>query len=67
MWIIQPRLRSLEVLRLRDAAWVHAGYYSDSDKVRAEPFEQHELDLSALWWGLPLRASEASEGELELY
>ena len=67
VWIIQPRIRSLEVLRLRDGAWVHAGFYSDNDRIRAEPFEQHELDLSALWWGLPMRLSEYSEGELEYY
>jgi Uma2 family endonuclease len=67
-WIIQPRLRALEVLRLRDGEWVNAGYHTDGDKVRAEPFQEIELDLATLWWGLPLRASEPGpESELEYY
>lgn len=66
-WIIQPRIRVLEVLRRHEAAWMNVGYYSDNDVVRAEPFEELELDLASLWWGLPLRLSEYNEGELELY
>jgi hypothetical protein len=40
--------------------------YADDEKVRAEPFEALELDLSILWADFPVRASEpaAEYGEL---
>jgi Uma2 family endonuclease len=65
-WLIQPRIRSLEVLRLFDGRWSVLDFHTDADKVRAEPFEQLELELASLWWGLPMQASESIEyGELE--
>ena len=57
-WLIQPRIRTLEVLRLHDGKWLTIGVYGDDDKVRAEPFEALELDLSILWADFPIRASE---------
>lgn len=65
VWLLHPRNRTLEVLRRHDGHWLHVGYYSDSDEVRAEPFDDVELELAILWSALPLRASEGSEGELE--
>jgi Uma2 family endonuclease len=59
-WLIQPRNRTLEVMRLVDRRWSLLGVHSDGDKIRAEPFEGFELDLTNLWWQLPTRASEAS-------
>lgn len=66
-WIIHPRNRSLDVMRLVQDKYSLIDVYSDSEKIRAEPFEQIELDLSNLWWALPTRASEesAAYGELE--
>lgn len=66
VWLIQPRIRTLEVLRLHAGKWLEVGFYCDDEKVCAEPFDAVELDLSRLWWGLPLRASEPSAAsELE--
>ena len=63
-WLLHPRSRMLEVLRLHDGQWLSVGVYVDAEKVRAEPFDAIELDLANLWLGLPLRASELTEGAL---
>lgn len=67
VWIIHPRNRSLDVMRLVDGKYSLIGVYSDSERIRAEPFEALELDLANLWWAFPMRASEgtAAYGELE--
>lgn len=59
-WLIHPRHRTLEVLRLHEGKWLTAAVHRDDQRVRAEPFEAIELDLSILWADLapPFRASE---------
>ncbi len=49
VWLINPDQRTLEVLRLQGDKWLTLGAYSDTDRVRAEPFEAFELDLATLW------------------
>ncbi len=48
-WLIDPQLKTLEVLRLEGGRWVILETCSHDDRVRAEPFEAVELDLSSLW------------------
>lgn len=48
-WLLNPIARTLEVLRRQGAHWLTLGVHKDDDKVRAEPFEAIELDLSVLW------------------
>lgn len=48
-WIIDPIARTLEVLRRHEESWLIAAAYQNQDKVRAEPFEAVEIDLSLLW------------------
>ena len=59
-WLINPRLRTLEVLRLHEAMWLVLGICRDDARVRAEPFEACELERALLWadLGPPLRAAE---------
>ncbi len=59
-WLIHPRLRTLEVLRLHEGKWLAIAVHGDDEKVHAEPFEAFELDLSILWADFPIRASESS-------
>jgi Uma2 family endonuclease len=49
VWIIDPRQKTLEVLRLGDDGWVLRGSWRDDARVRAEPFDAIELDLAVLW------------------
>jgi Uma2 family endonuclease len=49
LWFVEPVERTLEVYRLEGTRWSTAGAFGDTDKVRAEPFAEIELDLSR-WW-----------------
>lgn len=37
------------MLRLREGNWMIVSVYAGNAKVRAEPFDAIELDLSILW------------------
>ena len=49
VWLVDPLVRTLEVLRLGEGGWQIAGTWYDAAKVRAEPFDAVELDLAVLW------------------
>jgi Uma2 family endonuclease len=48
-WFVKPSDRTFEVLRLREGAWSIVGVWEDAAVVRAEPFEDLELELGLLW------------------
>jgi Uma2 family endonuclease len=48
-WLVDPVLRTLEVLRLHAGSWLLVATFGDDDKVRAEPFPEVEIPLAALW------------------
>ncbi|QRO02432.1 Uma2 family endonuclease [Archangium violaceum] len=50
VWLVDPVLRILEVLRLHEGQWLERGSSSGDARVRAEPFEAIELELEALWF-----------------
>jgi Uma2 family endonuclease len=59
-WLIDPIDRSLEVFRLHEGKWIAIATHQERARVRIEPFEAIELDLSS-WWAdldLPPRACE---------
>lgn len=49
VWLVDPMVRTLEVLRLDGATYRLLGTWRDDARVRAEPFEAIELELGALW------------------
>jgi Uma2 family endonuclease len=49
VWLVDPIVKTLEVLRLDEATYRIARTYHDDVRVRAEPFDAIELDLSILW------------------
>ena len=53
-WLVNPLLRTLEVLRLVDGRWTNLGTYRDDEDVRAERFEAFALELAVLWSGVVL-------------
>ena len=59
LWLVDPIVRTLEVLRLDGARWVLLDTHSDTDIVRVEPFEAIEIELRTLW---PDPAPESSAG-----
>lgn len=57
-WLVDARIRTLEVYRLVDRRWLLIDVFVDDQKIRAEPFDAIELELANLWADLPNRASE---------
>lgn len=49
LWYIDLEARSLTVSRLHAGAWSEVGVFRDGARVRAEPFDAVEIDLSE-WW-----------------
>ena len=49
VWLVNPLLRTLEVMRLDGGLWKLVDVARDAAKVRAEPFDAIELDLAILW------------------
>lgn len=50
IWLIDPDIRILEVFRLEHGKWSLIGSFSENDTVRAEPFQEIEIELKTLWW-----------------
>ena len=48
-WLVDPISRTLEVFRLVEGQWTMVGAHQGGERVRAEPFDAVELDLSLLW------------------
>lgn len=49
IWLIDPIMKTLEVFRLDSGKWVFLAAFADKDKVRAEPFDEIEIDLADFW------------------
>jgi Uma2 family endonuclease len=49
VWLVEPQQKTLEIYRLEAGRWVVAGTHAASERVRAEPFDAIEIDLST-WW-----------------
>ena len=49
LWLLDPIVRTLEVLRLENGRWVVLVTHSDLDVARIEPFEAIEIDLTTFW------------------
>jgi Uma2 family endonuclease len=49
VWLVNPLGRTLEVYRRADQNWLLVGSHRDDARVRAEPFDAIEIDLSLFW------------------
>jgi Uma2 family endonuclease len=49
VWLVDPLVRTLEVLRLDGETYRTVHVWRDSAVVRAEPFDAIELELDGLW------------------
>ena len=52
-WLVDPRERLLEVRRLQGGVYAVVQTFVDEDRVRAEPFEAVELEMSGWWLPAP--------------
>ncbi|MDI1447353.1 Uma2 family endonuclease [Polyangium sp. 6x1] len=48
-WLINPVQQTLELYRLTNGQWLHVETYEGDMRLRVEPFESVEIDMSALW------------------
>jgi hypothetical protein len=48
-WLVDPAVRTLEVYRLEGRSWRLVGTWHGDVRVRLEPFEAVELDLTLIW------------------
>ncbi len=49
LWLVDPVARTLDAFRNHGGQWLLLASFVDDARVRAEPFEVFELDLSLLW------------------
>ena len=49
VWLVNPAIQTLEVLRLESQRWSLVAAYEGKRCVRAEPFADFELELAWLW------------------
>src|SRR5262245_27639994 len=61
VWLINPTIRTLEVLRIDDGKCVTLAVHADDQQFRAEPFETILLELATLWAHLSPTGGRASE------
>jgi Uma2 family endonuclease len=48
-WLVDPIIRTLEVLKLEATRWTIVATYEGRDVVCGEPFDALDLDLTLLW------------------
>ncbi|MBM4321171.1 MAG: Uma2 family endonuclease [Deltaproteobacteria bacterium] len=48
-WLVDPEARMLETYRLSDGHWLQLEVFAGDTRVRAEPFDAVELDMTG-WW-----------------
>jgi len=49
LWLIDPIPKTLDVFKLESGKWVLLYAFVEDDKVRAEPFQEIEIELGNLW------------------
>lgn len=49
VWFVNPRVQTLEVLRLERGTWIVVATFDGDASVHAEPLEAVALDLYRLW------------------
>jgi Uma2 family endonuclease len=48
-WLVDPTAQTLEVLRLQGEHWILLATHAGTAVVRAEPFDDIEIQLASLW------------------
>ena len=51
IWLIDPVAMTMDAFRLESGRWSLLASFSENDKVRAEPFQEIEINLGDLWVG----------------
>jgi Uma2 family endonuclease len=49
LWLVDPLQETLEIFQLKNSRWLLLATDGGDEKVRAEPFDAIEIDLTHLW------------------
>lgn len=49
LWVVDPATRTLDVFQLDSGRWVLLASFAEDDRVRAEPFQDLEIELGNFW------------------
>ncbi len=49
LWLVDPATRTLDIFKLESGRWSLIESFAESDRVRAEPFQEIEIELGNLW------------------
>ena len=60
VWLVDPKDRTLEILRREGSRWLLVGVWTDEARVQGEPFEAIALELGALWADVAQPAAASS-------
>ena len=52
-WLIDPEVRVLEALELREGRWLEIGAYGEADRARIAPFADVEIEVGRLFLPRP--------------
>lgn len=58
VWLIDPLLKTLEVFKLEAGRWFLSDAFEGNEKIRAEPFQEIEIDLGILWLEEPTQPTD---------
>ena len=59
LWLVDPKELTLEIYALESGRWVRLSAFAEDDRVRAEPFQEVEIELANLW--IETRAESSSQ------
>lgn len=62
-WIVNPRIRVLEAMKLVDGRWVELGAYDENDTPKIEPFGEVEIPLARIFLPRTSREEEKDRDE----
>lgn len=55
-WLIDPLRKTMDIYRLEDGKRVVAAFFEGDDVIRAEPFDDTDVDLGVIWLPAPAGA-----------
>jgi len=62
LWLLDPLAHTLEVYRLEADGWFVVSTHAGAERIRAEPFDAVELDMTRWWLPAPAGEGDPADG-----
>ena len=62
LWLLDPLAHTLEVYRLEADGWFVVSTHAGAERVRVEPFDAVELDMTRWWLPTPAGEGDPADG-----